>query len=141
MESLIVQVYKGKYHPHITFIQASRIANTSRDQQSHTKGRELLSSGYRVNIGSGESTLVWRDRWVPGLPNFTISTPPPMGTINMRVKQLMDETGMRWDLEKLLALFSPAKIASIQAIPIYSMGLRDSSIWHFIKLGVYNVKS
>ena len=52
------------------FLRASRGGHPSRVWTS------LPKKGLRWQVGNGNSILVWGDRWVPGLDNFSIPSPP-----------------------------------------------------------------
>ena len=78
-DSLMSKVYKARYFPNSTFLEASLGNNPSFMWSSIMKAQPLIRRGVRCKIGSGENTLIFRDSWLIHDDNPYISSPPPPG--------------------------------------------------------------
>ncbi|CAL1366863.1 unnamed protein product [Linum trigynum] len=66
-DSLLAQVYKGKYFPQGSFLTATARSRPSWGWQSILFGRQLLDAGLRWQIGNGLSASLVHSKWIPGL--------------------------------------------------------------------------
>ncbi|KAL6558240.1 hypothetical protein OROMI_018590 [Orobanche minor] len=73
--SLLASVYKAKYFPHSSFLEARIGSRPSWTGRSILESRSLLLRGCRRSIHSGENTRIFQDPWLPGNPVV-----PPKGT-------------------------------------------------------------
>ncbi|CAL1359850.1 unnamed protein product [Linum trigynum] len=64
-QSLLGQVYKGKYFPNGHFLHAKTRSRPSWGWQSILFGRKLLEMGLRWQIGNGRSASLLHSTWIP----------------------------------------------------------------------------
>ncbi|CAN1247893.1 hypothetical protein LINPERPRIM_LOCUS6537 [Linum perenne] len=67
-DSLLAQVYKGKYFHDSTFLLLERISHPSWGWSSIIASRDLLVQGLRCQVGTGLQILAFQDNWIPSIP-------------------------------------------------------------------------
>ncbi|CAL1400383.1 unnamed protein product [Linum trigynum] len=141
--SLLAQVYKGKYFPNGSFLDASARSRPSWGWQSILFGRELLAKGLRWQIGNGQSASLLSSSWIPHLqmspPCYNPRILPDGGS--PLVAEIMNPEGGCWDEDKVAQWFDPPTCKAIKAIPLPRLNMADKLIWHGTADGVFTVKS
>ncbi|CAL1372026.1 unnamed protein product [Linum trigynum] len=142
-ESLIAQVYKGKYFPRSGFLEATTRSRPSWGWQSILFGRQLLSQGLRWQIGNGQSAPLLRSSWIPGLhpqvPPFNPCVLPP--NEELRVASVINGEEGTWCDAGLALWFDPTTCRLIKEIPLPRSNVEDRLLWHGTQDGVFTVKS
>jgi predicted DNA-binding transcriptional regulator AlpA len=64
-ESLLYRVYKAKYFPSCSFLNAKIGSNPSFIWRSFLGARDLVKEGSKWKVGNGCSIRVWEDNWLP----------------------------------------------------------------------------
>jgi len=64
-DSLCARVLKGRYYHDGNFLTSTRKKHASQTWRSILAGHDVLMKGLIRRIGSGASTHIWRDRWLP----------------------------------------------------------------------------
>ena len=77
--SLLYRVFKPKFFPNCSFIEASNAQASSYAWGSILKGREVLKKGMRWRVGDGSSISIWSDPWLPSTFLLFISSPMVLG--------------------------------------------------------------
>ncbi|KAM1933989.1 hypothetical protein ACFX15_018211 [Malus domestica] len=113
-ESLTTRLFKAKYHPHLSFWDASFPSSSSYYWSSILKARIVLEKG---------------SRWLP--PSRE----------NMLVQELIDEERRMWCETALSAYFEEEDREHIRALPISHCLPPDKLVWHYIDKGQFTVKS
>ncbi|CAL1400065.1 unnamed protein product [Linum trigynum] len=143
-QSLLAQVYKGKYFPRGTFLQAQARSRPSWGWQSVLFGRQLLEQGLRWQIGNGASTSLLSSNWLPQLhPEKPVYNPQvlPEGG-ELMVAEVLDQDGEGgWCETKLRQWFDPPTCRIIRSIPLPRQNMVDKLIWHCTTDGVFTVKT
>ncbi|XP_074354593.1 uncharacterized protein LOC141693395 [Apium graveolens] len=67
VNTLVSAVKKSRYYPQTELIDAELGNNPSYVWREIFASLEILKIGVRRRIGNGESTLVWRDPWLPDI--------------------------------------------------------------------------
>ncbi|CAN1787046.1 Uncharacterized mitochondrial protein AtMg00310 [Linum perenne] len=138
---LLAQIYKAKYFPNSTLMQAGKGSNPSWGWRGILKGREIIKVGHRWQVGDGTSINPFLDHWVP--------TSPPSGPIFEMKDSICDipifVAGFidndNWDQIKLNSLFRKDSVNQILSIPITKRRTVDKIIWQFAGSGEYSVHS
>lgn len=116
-ESLMARFLKRKYYPHSDFLEAPMGERPSFAWRSFLFGRELLQEGLKKQVGNGQGTRVWIDKWVhdpemgmraPWIKNNTFD-------VNLMVNSLIDPSTRKWNVQALQELFVPSDVALINA--------------------------
>ncbi|XP_043809435.1 uncharacterized protein LOC122722510 [Manihot esculenta] len=101
----------------------------------------MLQRGVRRRIGDGKQVFVVNCPWIPRDIGFMPLDEAMFVPEAMRVCDLFVEGELRWDVEKLMNIFSVADMRAILTIPLPLFSKPDKLIWHLHKKGVYSVKS
>lgn len=137
--SLLSRVYKAKYFPNKTFLEANIGYRPSYAWRSIVFGRELLERGLMKSIGDGKTTGIWSDKWVfDGAPRRPINK-EMMIDLNLKVSSLITPHG-EWDVQLLNEFFPPCDVTRIRSFPP-EMNLQDRFVWAYTKDGLFSVKS
>lgn len=97
--------------------------------------------GLRWQVQNGEKIRFWEDKWIPGLPSFSLTSTKPPGVGIERVKDVITVDGRNWDKVKLMQIVSKEEADAILKIPISKFQREDLLVWHYTSNGEYSVKS
>ena len=99
--SLFYRVYKTKYFPNCSFMMAKLGSNPSFVWRSLLVARDIIYAGSQWCVGDGRDIGVFTHKWLPHTP-----TPLHEGSLDIRVRELIDEDSRKWDRGKLEAMFT-----------------------------------
>ncbi|XP_031120802.1 uncharacterized protein LOC116024038 [Ipomoea triloba] len=74
-QSLVARVYKARYFPRTSFIDATLGSCPSYCWRSIMAAHDMVCGGVRRRIGDGKTTLIWGHPWLPDDPTPMIQTP------------------------------------------------------------------
>uniref|UniRef100_A0A2N9GKZ6 RNase H type-1 domain-containing protein n=1 Tax=Fagus sylvatica TaxID=28930 RepID=A0A2N9GKZ6_FAGSY len=74
-QSLFAKVFKAKYFPNCSFVQAKVKSGCFYIWRSIATARSVLEQGSKWRVGNGECILIRKDRWVPNQANGLIPYP------------------------------------------------------------------
>ena len=134
--SLFYRVYKARYFPNGSFMQAKLGGNPSLVWRSLLVARDILKEGARQKVGDGWTIGVATHNWLPRKPMF-LHNPPS----ELRVCDLIKEDSRQWDRDKLYALFNRSTCEDILAIPLTQQHAQDSLVWKENKALKFSVQS
>ncbi|KAL5832238.1 hypothetical protein ACOSQ4_017592 [Xanthoceras sorbifolium] len=137
--SLVAKVLKSVYFPNSTFLDVSLGSSPSFVWKSLLWGRDLVNLGSRWRIGSGASTFVYKDRWLPRQSSFKVLSSVVLDP-NIKVADLKSPSG-GWDSNLVWSSFLPDDASLILNLPCSSTLHPDSLMWHSDRAGKYTVKS
>ncbi|XP_031101746.1 uncharacterized protein LOC116005640 [Ipomoea triloba] len=138
--SLVARIYKARYYPRTSFIDATIGSCPSYCWRSIMAAHDLICGGVRRRIGDGKDTLIWGHPWLPDGLNPIVQTPMPEQLNGSLVSGLIDANTGMWDIPILNDIFTSQDVLRISRIPI-SPGYEDSWYWHGDPKGCYTVKS
>ncbi|XP_031120574.1 uncharacterized protein LOC116023707 [Ipomoea triloba] len=138
-QSLVARVYKARYFPKSSFVDAALGSNPSFCWRSIMAAHELVCAGVQRRIGNGRTTLIWGHPWLPDDPSPMVHTPMPAVLNGSVVSGLINPDSGTWDLSILHDIFTPNDIDRILTIPI-SPHHEDSWFWLGDPKGCYTVK-
>ena len=98
--SLFYRVYKSRYFPECSFMDAVLGSNPSYVWRSLLAARDVLKEGAYWRVGDGRHIGVLTHHWLPHRPRFLGKERP-----DLRVCKLIDSTTKQWDWEKIFDLF------------------------------------
>lgn len=64
-ESLFYRIFKSKFFPHCSIMDASDCSQWFYARKSLLKGRDVLRKGLRWRIGTEDAINLWTDPWLP----------------------------------------------------------------------------
>ncbi|CAL1396102.1 unnamed protein product [Linum trigynum] len=119
-QSLLAQVYKGKYFPRGLFLSAQARSRPSWGWQSILYGRRLLEKGLRWLIGNGQSASLLDSNWIPGAqldpPCYNPLILPDGG--DPLVAEVIRQGEGRWAEDRLSHWFDSPTCKAIMTIPL-----------------------
>lgn len=139
-ESLVTKVFKARYFPKCSLLDAGLGGNPSYIWRSIWATQDLIKSGTRWRIGSGRNTRVLEDAWLQdeAYPFVTSRHPALLGQV---VNSLM-KTGIKeWDTEVVTDLFNERDQMLILGTPLSHNQEDDIRYWHKEGNGSYTVRS
>uniref|UniRef100_A0A803KVQ0 Uncharacterized protein n=1 Tax=Chenopodium quinoa TaxID=63459 RepID=A0A803KVQ0_CHEQI len=138
--SLMAKILKGKYFPNSSFLDAAVSPAASYTWKSICNARWVLRKGVRKIIGSGASVDIWKDPWVPSLPDFRVDS---VNRTSDQGRYMVDELLIEgsWDIGALVSLFSRVEIDAIRKIPTSMYNTDDCWTWMLAKSGDFSVRS
>ena len=122
--SLFYRVYRARYFPNTSFLEAELGNNHSFVWCSLLAARDIIHAGSRWTIGDGRNVSVASHFWLPHSPVF-LTTP----TQDMKVIDLIDKDTWQWDRGKLFAMFDRRTCEAILALPLTRQNSQDKLIW------------
>ena len=63
--SLFYRVFKARFFPRETILEAKESSSTSYAWKSILKGRDVILKGALWRIGDGKRVRIWGDNWLP----------------------------------------------------------------------------
>jgi len=138
-DSLLTRVYKARYFKQKDFMNAVVGSRPSFAWRSIIHGRDLLEKGIMKNIGNGQSTSVWNDKWIFDKAPRRPFNKQSLFDLELMVSNLITHQGS-WDHALLSELFFPPDVVRIMSYPP-NIGLEHSYIWAYNRNGCYTVKS
>lgn len=135
-DSLFYRIYKAKYFPTSTFLDAEMGHNPSYVWRSLLSAREVILAGSKWQVGNGETIKILSHEWLPHPPGLIGDI-----TENMCVKELINQQTKQWDRGKVNSLFDEATRQEILAIPLTQVKEKDKVIWKDNKAHGFSVKS
>ena len=104
--------------------------------------KSLINKGACFLVSDGVLINVWRDPWIPLLPNFNPNPKNESIPIGPRVvTTLIDVTTNFWNLTMLSELFDANSIEAILKIMLPASPQEDRLIWVVDPKGKFSVKS
>ncbi|XP_019168831.1 PREDICTED: uncharacterized protein LOC109164736 [Ipomoea nil] len=139
-DTLVAKVYKARYYPNTTFLDAKVGGCPSHSWRSIMAAHDMVVARVRRRIGDGKTTLIWGHPWLPDNPSPLVQTDMPVELRHAKVVGLIDEQTATWDPHILADLFEEEDVSRILRIPV-SPGYEDSWYWPDDPNGIYTVKN
>ena len=111
--SLFNRVYKSRYFPNCSFMDADLGNNQSYVWRGLLAARDLIREGSIWHVGDGRNIEFSTHKWLSHKLAF-IGEPRP----RLMVSELMDADSRQWDKEKIFDLFAYCTRMEIMAIPL-----------------------
>ena len=89
-DSLFYRVFKAKFFPRCSIMEASDSSSGSYARHSILKGCDVLLKGVKWRVGCGDSIGVWLDSWLPSYDHPRILSPLVAGFEDAKVVDLID---------------------------------------------------
>ena len=139
--SLFSRVYKAKYFPQCSFVEATVGPNRSYAWRSLMAAQGVVHKGMRWQVGNGNRIRVWRDKWIPRPSTYRLVTPEKPSSENALVSELINRATHEWNMDKLKDWFLPEDREAIMSIPLSTNEVCDRLIWAENRSGKFTVKS
>ena len=139
--SLFYKVYKAKYFPRCSILEANPVSTSSYAWKSIMSARDLIKKGSTWRVGNGSDIRIWGDRWLPSPHNQLISSPPLPQSSLSQVAHLIDHQTRTWKEGLIRETFLPHDATTIMGIPLSSHPQSDCLVWGGTRNGRYAVRS
>ena len=139
--SLFYRVFKERFFPRGTILEAKDSPSASYAWKSILKGRDVILKGALWRIGDGKRVRIWGDNWLPSKTSARIVTPVLDGQENSNVEVLINPRTRCWRNNIIDHVFNVQEAEIIKSIPLSSTTQPDALIWPFTPSGTYSVKS
>ena len=133
--SLFFRVYKARYFPNCSFMEAELGNNPLFVWRSLLKTRNLIRAATVWEVGDRRSIKIDDHRWLPHPPQFRIDADK-----NLRVCDLFNPDTRQWHGQLLSHTFLPTIVAAITHINLGTTTSRDKLIWKENRKGIFSVK-
>uniref|UniRef100_A0A2N9HDU2 Reverse transcriptase domain-containing protein n=1 Tax=Fagus sylvatica TaxID=28930 RepID=A0A2N9HDU2_FAGSY len=126
--SLFHRVFKAKFFPNGTLLDAKSNRRDSYAWQSILKARDNILKGAAWRVGDGKTIKIWRDKWLLEDHHQKIVFPGPAVLAESTVSQLFIPNVQRWDDNLIDKLFHPYDAAAIKCIPLSNRVTKDDLV-------------
>ena len=134
--SLFYRVYKTRYFPTCSFMEAGLGSNPSYVWRSLLETRDLIKAATVWKVGDGKSIKLEDHRWLPHPPKFQ-----PNANLSLRVSDLFDPCTKQWHTHVLHTNFMQSTVEDIQRIDLRDTQSKDELLWKENKKGIFSVKT
>jgi len=125
-ESLMGKVFKSRYHPRGSFMEAKLGFLPSYAWRSIMSVREVITKGGKWRIGNREKVRIWHDNWLPSVSNPCVKSQVKILHQDDFVSTLIDQDTKQWNKDLIF---------SVCRLPV------DSFLWNGEKDSTYSVRS
>lgn len=133
--SLFYQVYKARYFPACSFLEAELGSNPSFLWRSLLSARELIWEGSAWKIGDSWSVGIQTHKWLPHPPNFQDGV-----NLTLRVADFINPQTKQWDRGKVNAWFHPPSRDDVLRVQLGSLESQDTLRWNENKAQTFSVQ-
>ena len=88
--SLFYRVFKAKFFPNCTIMEAKEGHGGSYAWKGILKGTEVIQRGAKWRVGNGNSIKLWGDKWLPSLTAPSLQGPLPAELQDATVSSLIN---------------------------------------------------
>ena len=139
-ESLFYKVFKARFFPNCTIMEAKHIGGGSHAWNSILHGRDVLLRGWgcRWRIVNGNSVRIWQHHQLPRKHPPLVLSPMVNTLVDAKVAILIEENSRQWNHELIDGIFTPLEAELIKAIPLSQCEADDNLFWPFTNNGIYS---
>ena len=123
--SLFYKVFKARYFPNTSILEALDSRLGSHAWKSILRGRDVILNGARWRVGNGQKIKIWQSKWLPKKYTAPLLECPIDDFANSSVDSLIDPIKREWITELVDGLFVPEVVESIKKIPLSRVTSED----------------
>ena len=101
----------------------------------------MVREGCRWQIGNGDSTRIWHDRWLPRPSSFCPTTPPNTLPGDARVSSLLNELTGEWRSDLVKQIFMQDDSNVILSMPRSHSQAANRLVWACTPRGTFTIRS
>ncbi|XP_050211703.1 uncharacterized protein LOC126661865 [Mercurialis annua] len=96
--NLMVKIFKAKYFPNTSFLEARLWSNPSYVWRSIFETQNVMAKGVRIKIGNGQRIRIWGSPWLNNENSGLVATLMPNDLSNAMVINLFEVENRSWDV-------------------------------------------
>ena len=139
--SLFYRVFKARFFPNCSILDAKDSTSASYAWKSILKGRDLILKGALWRVGDGKHIKIWGDNWLPTKNQPRVTSPMIFGQQNSSMEVLINQATRCWRRDVIDHCFNEAEAEVIKNIPLSTHAQTDTLVWPFTPNGQYTVSS
>ena len=139
--SLFYRVFKVKFFPNCTIMEATNLSWAPYAWNSIIKGKEVIQRGVVWRIRDGQSIANWGECWLPVKHSPKIVSPYTGALAGAKVSVFIDNEHRTWKDEVLDANLLWFEADTIKKIPLCHTDQANTFTWPFTPIREYTVKS
>ena len=139
--SLLYKVFKPRFFPNCTIMEAVDSSHGSYAWKSILHGRDVIKRGACWRISNRQSVQIWQHSWLPTKHPTHVLSPILEGWEEAKVEVLINEATRTWNENIVNGLFVPDETALIKKIPLSKHPTKDKLYWPWTQNGQYSFKS
>lgn len=139
--SLVARVFKGRYYPRTSFLEAKLGHQCSYAWRSILEARNILTDGCIWRVGNGQAIHIWQDNWIPHIEHKQPITAHTENRADHLVSTLIDQERRIWKQDLIAEIFLPSDIPFITNILLSRRSITDVLTWPYTKDFTYSVRS
>ena len=139
--SLFYKVFKARFFPDCSIMEAKDSRSGSYAWTSILKGRDVIQRGAHQRIGNGRLIKVWQHHCLSIKHPPKVSSPLVTSLEGITVEDLIDPESRQWNHELIDGIFVPWEAKIIKKIPLARVVVDDTLYWPFTHDGNYSCKS
>ena len=125
--SLFYKVFKARFFPNSTIMEAADSRMGSYAWKNILRGRDIIQRGARWRVRNGENINIWQQRWLPRKHLTNLPICPIQDFENATVSCLIDQTTRQWRVDLVDGLFMEEDAELIKSM-LLSRGSRRCAI-------------
>ncbi|KAL0013557.1 hypothetical protein SO802_000626 [Lithocarpus litseifolius] len=139
--SLFYKVFKARFFPNTSIMEARDSRLGSYAWRSILIGRDVIQRGARWRVGDGKKIKIWQDYWLPRKHPTLLLVYPIADFEDSSVDILIDPQTRQWNVEMVEGLFHEEEAELIKQIPLSRVASEDILYWPYSSYSVYSSKS
>ena len=140
-ETLFYKVFKAKFFPNHSLLEAKETSSGSYAWKSILHGRDVVPDGACWRVGNGKSIKIWQHHWLPRKHPTKVLSPMVETMEEATVDCLIDAGTRKWNVEMIDGIFAPQEAEEIKNIPLARKDTEDSLFWPLENDGRYSCKT
>ena len=117
--SLFYKVFKARFFPNYSIMEATDSRSGSYAWRSLLMGRDVLQRGARWQVGNGRTIKIWHHGWIPRKNSPFMASYQIESMGEAMVSSLIKESSRQWNEELIDSIFSHEEAALIKKIYIF----------------------
>ncbi|GAU33808.1 hypothetical protein TSUD_221460 [Trifolium subterraneum] len=140
-ETLMGRIFKSRYHPRGSFLEAKLGHLPSYAWRSIMSVKDVIMQGGKWQIGNGAKVRIWHDNWLPCGGSLVVKSQVKILHQDSLVSALIDQDTKQWNRDLIFSTFNQFEARLIVSIPLSFRVPDDNFIWAGEKDGKYSVRS
>ena len=128
-ETLFYKVFKAKFFPNHSLLEAKESNSRSYAWKSILQGRDVILDGACWRVGDGKSIKIWQHHWLPRKHPTKVLSPMVESMEETTVECLINKGTRTWNATMVDGIFAPQEVEEIKNIPLARKETEDTLYW------------